>query len=119
MISPTPLSPPANAQSRGEKEKEERAGLVSSQGISVEGASRPLAHRPSAVKHVYASLALLKPCPKSDGPSPGRHPPTTALYDIISVVIPLLVKSKCETSQKSNVDDTKTNRSRSTLDLNM
>lgn len=51
MTSPTPLSPPPNAESRSETEKQ--AGIVPSHGISVQGDSHNAVHRPPAVRHVY------------------------------------------------------------------
>ena len=89
MISPTALSSTPKLDSAAEKE--EQAGLVPSRGISAQKGSHPTAHRPLAVKHVYAFPILEKRSQPSDIPSVGRHLPTTALYDTINVLTPLLV----------------------------
>jgi hypothetical protein len=51
MTSPKPISPSPNAESKSEREKQ--AGIVPSQGISVQGDSQNVVHRPPAIRHVY------------------------------------------------------------------
>lgn len=90
MTSPTPVSAAANVESR--TEKEERAGLVPSHGISVQNSSHATAHRPATIKHVYGFCDASEELNWPNNQYTDRHLHTTVLYAIITAAILLRVK---------------------------